>query len=87
MSDGGTTARPAAGDEHAIAIETLLQETMTSQRSLELGFKRSLGCTPHDFLSRERVGRAKELRRGKTRSKRSKTCGAVTQISPRSKPW
>lgn len=42
-------------------IETLLQETMTSRRSLELGFKRSLGCTPHDFLSRERVAKAKEL--------------------------
>jgi transcriptional regulator GlxA family with amidase domain len=27
-------------------IETLLQETMTSRRSLELGFKRSLAARP-----------------------------------------
>lgn len=42
-------------------IEQLIQEAMTSRRSLELGFKRSLGCTPHDFLCRERVAKAKEL--------------------------
>lgn len=42
-------------------IERIIQETMTSRRSLELGFRRALGCTPHDFLCRERVNKAKEL--------------------------
>lgn len=42
-------------------IERLIQEAATSRRSLELGFKRSLGCTPHDFLCRERIAKAKEL--------------------------
>lgn len=45
----------------SFGIERLIHETMTSRRSLEQGFRRSLGCTPHDFLSRERVNKAKEL--------------------------
>lgn len=45
----------------SFGVERLIQETMTSRRSLEQGFRRSLGCTPHDFLSRERVNKAKEL--------------------------
>lgn len=42
-------------------VERLIQEAATSRRSLELGFKRSLGLTPHDFLCRERVAKAKDL--------------------------
>jgi LacI family transcriptional regulator len=42
-------------------VERLIEAAMTSRRSLELSFKRSLGCTPHDFLCRERVAKAKEL--------------------------
>lgn len=42
-------------------VEQLLQQAATSRRSLELGFKRSLGCTPHDFLCRTRIAKAKEL--------------------------
>lgn len=42
-------------------VEQLLHEAATSRRSLELGFKRSLGCTPHDFLCRTRIAKAKEL--------------------------
>src|SRR5690606_37215334 len=42
-------------------VEQLIHEAATSRRSLELGFKRSLGCTPHDFLCRARIAKAKEL--------------------------
>lgn len=45
----------------SFGVEKLIEEAMTSRRSLELGFKRALGCTPHDFLCRERVAKAKEL--------------------------
>ncbi len=42
-------------------VETLLEEAKVSRRSLELGFRRSLDCTPYEFLCRARVDRAKHL--------------------------
>lgn len=42
-------------------VETLMHEAATSRRSLELGFRRSLGCTPHDFICRTRLAKAKEM--------------------------
>ena len=50
-------------------VEALLREARVSRRSLEQGFKRSLGCTPHAFLCRARVDRARDLLTGPRRMK------------------
>jgi LacI family transcriptional regulator len=42
-------------------VEALLAETGVPRRSLELAFKRSMGCTPYEFIIRARVSRAMEL--------------------------
>lgn len=47
--------------DEPFGIERLLEESRVSRRSLELGFRRSLGCTPYEFVCRARVDRAKHL--------------------------
>jgi LacI family transcriptional regulator len=47
--------------DESFGVEALLREARVSRRSLEQGFKRALGCTPHAFLCRARVDRAKDL--------------------------
>jgi LacI family transcriptional regulator len=42
-------------------VEALLRVTRVPRRSLELEFRRSMGCTPYQFITRARVARAKEL--------------------------
>ena len=42
-------------------VEALLRVTRAPRRSLELEFKRTMGCTPYQFIARARVARAQEL--------------------------
>ena len=42
-------------------VKTLLRHADVSRRALELAFRKELGCTPHEYVTRERVGRAKIL--------------------------
>jgi LacI family transcriptional regulator len=42
-------------------VEALLRVTGAPRRTLELEFKRSMGCTPYQFIARARVARAQEL--------------------------
>ncbi len=42
-------------------VEAMLRETRITRRSLELNFKRALGCTPHQYICRARVEYAKQL--------------------------
>ncbi len=42
-------------------IEQVAAASAISRRQLELRFRRVLGCTPHEYLSRLRVERAKDL--------------------------
>ncbi len=42
-------------------VERLVQATSISRRQLEIRFRRVLDCTPHDYLNRKRVERAKQL--------------------------
>ena len=42
-------------------VEALLRVTGAPRRTLELEFKRSMGCTPYQFIARARVARAKAL--------------------------
>lgn len=50
-------------------IERVVEQVPISRRQLELRFRRVLGCTPHDYLCRVRVDRAKRLLRGTDRVK------------------
>jgi len=45
----------------AFGVEALLRATRAARRSLELDFKRTMGCTPYQFIARARVARAQEL--------------------------
>jgi len=42
-------------------VERIVQASSISRRQLETRFRDVLGCTPHDYLSRRRVERAKQL--------------------------
>ena len=42
-------------------VEAMLREAKITRRNLELNFKRALGCTPHQYICRARVERAKQL--------------------------
>jgi LacI family transcriptional regulator len=42
-------------------IERVVQATSISRRQLETRFRRLLGCSPHDYLSRKRIERAKQI--------------------------
>jgi LacI family transcriptional regulator len=42
-------------------VEALLRVTGAPRRTLELEFKRSMGCTPYQFIARARVARAQSL--------------------------
>ncbi|MDY0164969.1 MAG: DNA-binding transcriptional regulator [Thermoguttaceae bacterium] len=42
-------------------IERLVEVTAISRRNLEIHFQRLLGCTPHEYVSRKRVERAKQF--------------------------
>ncbi|MBN2291945.1 MAG: helix-turn-helix domain-containing protein, partial [Pirellulales bacterium] len=42
-------------------IDSIVKATSISRRQLENRFRRLLGCTPHDYLCRKRVERAKQL--------------------------
>ena len=42
-------------------IDRVTNATSISRRQLEARFRRTLGCSPNDYLSRKRVDRAKEL--------------------------
>ncbi|HEX7009502.1 MAG TPA: DNA-binding transcriptional regulator [Phycisphaeraceae bacterium] len=57
-------------------IGCLLEQVRVSRRSLELGFKQSLGCTPYEFLCRARVARAKDLLAAPKRMKLSEVAAA-----------
>jgi LacI family transcriptional regulator len=62
----------------SFGVEALLRETGVARRSLELGFKRSLKCTPHAYICQARIARAKELLAGPVRMKLgavSRACG------------
>jgi LacI family transcriptional regulator len=59
-------------------VEALTAHVGVSRRSLELIFRRSMGCTPYQFVCRVRVAHAKELLSLPNRSKLSdvaKACG------------
>ncbi|HEV2292299.1 MAG TPA: AraC family transcriptional regulator [Tepidisphaeraceae bacterium] len=42
-------------------VEAVLHASGVPRRSLELAFKRALGCTPYQFIIRARLARAREL--------------------------
>ncbi len=42
-------------------VDRVVQATSVSRRQLEIRFRRMLGCSPHDYLNRKRVERAKQL--------------------------
>jgi len=42
-------------------VEALLRVTGAPRRTLELEFRRSMGCTPYQFIARARVTRAQEM--------------------------
>ena len=42
-------------------IDRVVRATSISRRQLETRFRRVLGCTPYDYLSRKRIERAKQL--------------------------
>ncbi len=45
----------------SFGIDRVVRATSISRRQLEVRFRRILGCTPNDYLSRKRVERVKEL--------------------------
>ena len=45
----------------SFGIDRVVRATSISRRQLEVRFRRVLGCTPNEYLSRKRVERAKEL--------------------------
>lgn len=47
--------------DEAFGIETLARHTSVSRRYLHYHFNRCLGCTPHRYVNRARVARAKQL--------------------------
>jgi LacI family transcriptional regulator len=47
--------------DQVFGVEALLRAVGTSRRSLELEFKRTMGCTPYQFITRARLERAKTL--------------------------
>jgi AraC-like DNA-binding protein len=57
-------------------VEALLRVTGAPRRSLELDFKRSMRCTPYQFITRERVARAKGLLAAPNRLKLSAIAAA-----------
>jgi len=42
-------------------VDRVVEASSISRRQLETRFRRVLGCTPHDYLSRKRIERAKQL--------------------------
>jgi len=42
-------------------IDEVVRASGISRRQLELRFRRALGCTPHEYVCRARVDRAKQL--------------------------
>ncbi|NQT16801.1 MAG: helix-turn-helix transcriptional regulator, partial [Planctomycetes bacterium] len=42
-------------------VERVVEASSISRRKLETRFRDMLGCTPHEYLSRRRVERAKKL--------------------------
>lgn len=42
-------------------VEAVLHASGVPRRSLELAFKRTMGCTPYQFITRTRLERAREL--------------------------
>ncbi len=59
-------------------IDQIVEATSISRRQLEIRFRRMLGCSPHDYLSRRRIERVKKLLTapGKTKfHKLAMTCG------------
>jgi LacI family transcriptional regulator len=53
----------------AFGIERVMRHSSISRRQLELRFRRVLRCTPHDYLCRTRVERARELLAARQRMK------------------
>jgi len=53
----------------AFSVDVLCESLAMSHRSLDLGFKKFLGCAPREFIYRARVERAKRLLAGKERLK------------------
>ena len=49
--------------DEPIGIEQVAEHADVSRRRLEQRFRRTLGCSPHDYLCRLRIERAKELLR------------------------
>ncbi len=61
-----------------LSVETLGETLCISHRSLDLRFKKCLGCTPRDYIWRTRVERSKRLLAGDARAKLhqvAKACG------------
>lgn len=50
-------------------MESLVTTLSISQRSLEIRFRKSLRCTPREYISQRRVERAKQLLRSSAQSK------------------
>ncbi len=47
--------------DEPFGIDRVVRATSISRRQLEMRFRRLLGCTPHDYLSRKRVEQVKQL--------------------------
>ncbi|NOX53885.1 MAG: AraC family transcriptional regulator, partial [Planctomycetes bacterium] len=47
--------------DEVFGIDALVRHTSVSRRYLHYHFRRCLGCTPHQYINRARVARAKKL--------------------------
>lgn len=64
--------------DESFGIEQVVKATSISRRQLEIRFRRVLGCTPHDYLSRKRIEQVKQLLAGPEKVKLHKiaiACG------------
>lgn len=63
VADAVRQAREQIGER--FGVERMVETSGLSRRTFEVRFRRSLGCAPHEFLSRMRVERAMGLLRGR----------------------